>query len=209
MARTTKDKPIAVIEDGAVYILQAGTKVFVKTTDVCAATGVSNQWIGQMTSQGVINKTQTSHGAMYNLIESVKSFYEHSMSDSDALKAKKDELLLKKMKADVSIRQSKSVKEHLEANELLGKMHRSEDVAALTGDLIYEFRSALIALIGRLAVDLEGVTDRAERAAIIQKEVYKLMADVSQYKYDSKKYEERVRARQGKDASEADADEDF
>lgn len=213
----TKDKPIAVIENGAVYILQAGTKVFVKTADICATIGVTNQRIGQITAQGVINKTITPHGAMYNLIDTLKAYCENTLKrrgksdDSDLSSTEQAELRkceISKIKSESSIKAAKAVKEQLEARELLGAMHRSEDVAALTGDLIYEFRSALIALPGRLAVDVAGCSDIAECAAIIQKEVYKVMADLSQYKYDSKKYEERVRARQGKDASEGDTEED-
>ena len=32
-----------VVEDGAVYVLRAGTPVYVKTADICSATGNSNQ----------------------------------------------------------------------------------------------------------------------------------------------------------------------
>ena len=42
-----KKKPEAVIEDDAVYVLRTGTPIFVKTADICAMTGKSNQWIGQ------------------------------------------------------------------------------------------------------------------------------------------------------------------
>ncbi|MBQ2361997.1 MAG: hypothetical protein II287_00115, partial [Bacteroidaceae bacterium] len=38
--------------------------------------------------------------------------------------------------------------------ELEGKMHRSEDVEAVMTDLVYTIRSMLMALPGRLAVDV-------------------------------------------------------
>jgi len=95
----------------------------------------------------------------------------------------------------------------LNAKELQGKMHRSEDVAAVTEDLVYTIRSALLALVGRLSTDLVGITDQAELSAKIQDEVYAVMETLSTYKYDSKKYEERVRQRLRKDSLEADEDE--
>ena len=83
----------------------------------------------------------------------------------------------------------------MEVEELQGKRHRSEDVAAMTEDLIYTIRGALLALPGRLAVDTSTAKSPNEAAEIIRKEVHAVMQDLSEYRYDPKKYEERVRAR--------------
>jgi len=56
-----------VVEDGAIYVLQPGISVFVKTADMCSAIGVSNQWVGQLTSQGILSRTRTPHGSLYEL----------------------------------------------------------------------------------------------------------------------------------------------
>ena len=93
----------------------------------------------------------------------------------------------------------------LEAEELKGKMHRSEDVAAMTTDLIYAIRGAMMALPGRLAVDVASANSPAEAAEIIRREVNKAMRELSNYRYDPKKYEERVRERR---AWEADSGRD-
>ena len=74
-------------------------------------------------------------------------------------------------------------------------MHRSEDVAAMTEDLIYTIRGSLMALPGRLAADVVNVRTAAEAAVVIRTEVYKLMDELSQHRYDPQKYEERVRNR--------------
>ena len=200
------DKKTAVVENGAVYVLQAGTPIYVKTADVCAILGKSNQWVGQLTSQGTLNKSKTAHGALYNLSESL-SAYIKSIEDKSSDNPEQKEIELNKLKADVSLRTSKSIVAGLNAKELQGKMHRSEDVAAVTEDLVYTIRSALLALVGRLSTDLVGITDQAELSAKIQDEVYAVMETLSTYKYDSKKYEERVRQRLRKDSLEADEDE--
>ena len=200
------DKKTAVVENGAVYVLQAGTPIYVKTADVCAILGKSNQWVGQLTSQGTLNKSKTAHGALYNLSESL-SAYIKSIEDKSSDNPEQKEIELNKLKADVSLRTSKAIVAGLKAKELQGKMHRSEDVAAVTEDLVYTIRSALLALVGRLSTDLVGITDQAELSAKIQDEVYAVMETLSTYKYDSKKYEERVRQRLRKDSLEADEDE--
>lgn len=200
------DKKTAVVENGAVYVLQAGTPIYVKTADVCAILGKSNQWVGQLTSQGTLNKRKTAHGALYNLSESL-SAYIKSIEDKSSDNPEQKEIELNKLKADVSLRTSKAIVAGLNAKELQGKMHRSEDVAAVTEDLVYTIRSALLALVGRLSTDLVGITDQAELSAKIQDEVYAVMETLSTYKYDSKKYEERVRQRLRKDSLEADEDE--
>lgn len=200
------DKKTAVVENGAVYVLQAGTPIYVKTADVCAILDKSNQWVGQLTSQGTLNKSKTAHGALYNLSESL-SAYIKSIEDKSSDNPEQKEIELNKLKADVSLRTSKAIVAGLNAKELQGKMHRSEDVAAVTEDLVYTIRSALLALVGRLSTDLVGITDQAELSAKIQDEVYAVMETLSTYKYDSKKYEERVRQRLRKDSLEADEDE--
>lgn len=200
------DKKTAVVENGAVYVLQAGTPIYVKTADVCAILGKSNQWVGQLTSQGTLNKSKTAHGALYNLSESL-SAYIKSIEDKSSDNPEQKEIELNKLKADVSLRTSKAIVAGLNAKELQGKMHRSEDVAAVTEDLVYTIRSALLALVGRLSTDLVGITDQAQLSAKIQDEVYAVMETLSTYKYDSKKYEERVRQRLRKDSLEADEDE--
>lgn len=200
------DKKTAVVENGAVYVLQAGTPIYVKTADVCAILGKSNQWVGQLTSQGTLNKSKTAHGALYNLSESL-SAYIKSIEDKSSDNPEQKKIELNKLKADVSLRTSKAIVAGLNAKELQGKMHRSEDVAAVTEDLVYTIRSALLALVGRLSTDLVGITDQAELSAKIQDEVYAVMETLSTYKYDSKKYEERVRQRLRKDSLEADEDE--
>jgi len=81
---------------------------------------------------------------------------------------------------------------------------REEDI---TEDLVYTIRGALMALPGRLAVDVSACNTPAEASDVIRREVNKVMRELSRYHYDPKKYEERVRER--RNWSEHDADEDY
>lgn len=188
-------KPVAEIRDGAVYIMQPGTKVYLKTADVCAMSGKTKQWIGQLTAQGVLSKVQTARGSLYELHDTVESYLRNIEDRRDAVNEKEADLKKKQLAAEVSMKQSKALIAALDAKERQGKMHRSEDVAAMTEDLIYAIRGALLALPGRLAVDVLEAETAAEASEIIRKEVYQVMEELSGYEYDPAKYEERMRDR--------------
>ena len=107
------------------------------------------------------------------------------------------------------IKQAKAQIAELEVQELQGIMHRSEDVAALTEDLLYTIRDSLLALPGRLAVDVAATSTAAEAAEVIKREVYLVMKDLSNYSYDPEKYAERVRERMDwKAEHEGEADDE-
>lgn len=203
-------KQDVIVEDGAVYVLRAGIPVYIKTADICAMTGKSNQWIGQLVSQGVLSKRSTPHGAMFDATAAMRAYCD--MLESRA-KASEDKAATanekEKQEAEISIKKAKAIITVLEAKELQGKMHRSEDVAAMTEDLVYTIRGMLLALPGRLAVDVASASSPSEAAEIIRQEVYKVMEELSHYRYDAKKYEERVRERRSWDLIErASANDD-
>lgn len=190
------EKESVVYKNGAVYVLQTGTPIYVKTADICSITGKSNQWIGQLTSQGTIHKTKTAKGSMYELGSTLSAYCKmlekRADDDIDPEDAENEK---KRRKADAAIKSAKAVMLGLDVKEREGKMHRSEDVAAMTEDLIFNIRSNLLSLPGRLATEVSQLSDPAVISTVIQREVYSIMEELSNYKYDSKKYEERVRAR--------------
>lgn len=199
-------KPDAIVEEGAVYVLRAGMPIYVKTADICGMTGKSNQWIGQLVSQGTLNKKSTPHGTLFDLAVAMRS-YTAMLEDRANSEEKKSANATEKEKleAEASIKKARAIITVLEAKELQGKMHRSEDVADMTEDLIYAIRGMLLALPGRLAVDVVHTSTPAEAAEIIRNEVYKIMEELSHYEYDPKKYEERVRERKSWDVEGGDA----
>lgn len=186
-----------------IFSLQAGTPIFVKTADICAATGKTNQWIGQLTAQGVIHKTKTNHGSLYELFETMKAYCE--MLEERAKKEDEDvlEIELKRKKSEARLKESKATIAELEAKEFQGKMHRSEDVQAMTADLLYFVRGGLLALAGRCANKCAASSEPAEVQKIIEAEVFEIEKELSEYKYDRNRYNEMVRQRMKR---ELDAD---
>ena len=203
-----KEKQIAEIKNGAVYILQAGTPVYIKTADVCSIMGKSNQWVGQLTSKGTMFKKRTPFGTMYELAPNMRSYIEMLSTRAEDKDSKVLEAEQKKRDADAKLKTAKASIAMVQAKELLGKMHRSEDVMEITQDLIYTIRGALLALPGRVAVDVAAAQTAAEASEIIRKEVFKVMEELSGYQYNAAKYEERVRERLKMDMIEENDDGD-
>ena len=128
-----------------------------------------------------------------------------------ANKAKKEEVLSAKQekeKADAMYKTAKAKMAELELAELEGRMHRAEDIEAITSDFIYEIRGALMAVPGRLAIDAANAQTPVEASEVIKAEIYKVMEELSRYEYDPKKYEERVRERREWRSSEEEPDEE-
>ncbi|NLB37826.1 MAG: hypothetical protein GX810_01070 [Clostridiales bacterium] len=201
-AKTSKATPV----EGATYVLQAGKPIYVKTADLCAMTGKSNQWIGQLTAQGILNKEATEYGSLYDLRTNIKYYCDmlearSKKTDSEVVKVETD-----KSKAEMQLKQAKAAIAIMEANELKGKMHRSEDVLAITEDLVFAIRNMLVALPGRLAVEVSHAEDAAQAAIIIRTEVNKVMEELANYEYDPKRYEELVRKRQSWEALDDEED---
>ena len=113
-----------------------------------------------------------------------------------------------KLRAEADLKQHKAKIAEMQLNELEGRMHRSEDVEAMTNDLVYNVRSMVMALPGRLAMDVVQVSSAAEASALIRSECHKILEELASYKYDPEAYQRRVRDREGFGDSIADeADE--
>ena len=205
-----KNKHDVEVSADAVYLLRTGKTVYVKTADICAMTGKSNQWIGQLASQGMLNKRTTPHGSLYDLTETVRAYC--GILENRAKEAAGKAVISldkERLDAETSLKKSKAIKAELEANELTGKMHRSDDVADMTADLVYAIRGMLLALPGRLAIDAAASSDPVEVSALIRSEVYIIMGELAKHKYSPERYGERVRKRMNWDElmTEDDGDE--
>lgn len=186
----------SVIVDGKkVYVLSPGMNIYVKTADICTLLGASNQWIGQLTSQGSIHKTKTPHGNLYEIVTTGKEYCDFMESKRSRLDAEDEKLEKVKRKADATLKASKAKIAQAEAKELSGQMHRSEDVAAMTAELIYTIRGALMALPSRVAINAAALSDPAEVAEYMRGEVNQIAEEIAMFRYDPAKYEARVRER--------------
>ncbi len=172
------------------------TPGYCKVEDLANLFDTSRQWVNQLTRDGVLKRRDTPAGKRYNVVESTRAYIRYLREKAAGRdKSIPEDKELAKFEAEVRIKQAKARIAELEVSELEGKLHRSEDVAAMTEDLIYTIRGALLALPGRLAMDVIQEESAAAAADVIRAEIYKLMQELAQYRYDPQKYAERVRER--------------
>ena len=175
----------------------------VSTTDLAMILGLSVRRVQQMAQDGTIIAAQRGRFPLCDAVQRYINFLSKDNVSEEDLKVDKV-----RRTADASLRSTKAKIAQLELQELQGKMHSSDDVEAITSDMIFSIRGALIALPGRLAVDVVRVKTPAEAAELIRKEVHKIMRELSNYRYDPQKYEERVRERKDWETSGRDIDDD-
>ena len=164
--------------------------------------------VQQLAKEGVL-PAASQRPYKFDLLPTVKAYIRYlrdrangkEPKTADTVKAEAD-----KLRAEADLKQSKAKIAELQLKELEGKMHRSEDVEAMTNDLVYTARSMIMALPGRLAMDVVQAGSANEASALIRAECYKILNELAGYQYDPEAYRRRVRDREG--WSDALADEE-
>ena len=164
--------------------------------------------VQQLAKEGIL-PAASQRPYKFDLLPTVKAYIRYlrdrangkEAKTADTVKAEAD-----KLRAEADLKQSKAKIAELQLKELEGKMHRSEDVEALTNDLVYTARSMIMALPGRLAMDVVQAGSANEASALIRTECYKILDELAGYQYDPDAYRRRVRDREG--WSDALADEE-
>lgn len=109
-----------------------------------------------------------------------------------------------KLRADADISIYKAKQEEAKWKEMAGRLHRSEDVQAMTEDLIYTIRGAITALPGKLAMNVAAEDDPNVCSNIIKQEVILVLEGLSEYEYSKERYLARMKEREGREAEEED-----
>ena len=164
--------------------------------------------VQQLAKEGIL-PAASQRPYKFDLLPTVKAYIRYlrdrangkEAKTADTVKAEAD-----KLRAEADLKQSKAKIAELQLKELEGKMHRSDDVEALTNDLVYTARSMIMALPGRLAMDVVQAGSANEASALIRTECYKILDELAGYQYDPEAYRRRVRDREG--WSDALADEE-
>lgn len=166
------------------------------TDEISKLFGLTSRRVQQLAKEGIIPAT-TVNPYSFELEEAVKAYVEYLTNNgkkdrnSDVKKAEND-----KIKAEADLKKTKASIAKIQLRELEGKMHRSEDVEAVMIDIIYHIKNMILALPGRLAIDVINKT-AAEASELIKMECYKILEELSTYKYDPEEYQKRVREREG------------
>lgn len=167
-------------------------------TDVIAKLfGVTTRRIRQLTEDGIIKAEKVKGVNKYDLLPTIQAYIRYLSDKANGREQKNNEASEAKERAEADLKTSKAAIAKLQLDELKGRMHRSEDVAAMTSDLVYAIRGMIIALPGRLALDVANNNNAPECSEIIRKECYLILEELSHYEYDPEAYAKRVREREG------------
>lgn len=169
---------------------QITNETAITPAELAAVLGITSRRIHQLVEDGIIMRSARGRFNLADCVQKYAAFKSSTAADGEALR-----LNFAQHSAETQLKMSRAAISKPQADEMKSIMFRAEDVAAITEDLIYEIRDALVALPGRLAADVAAANTAAEASEVIRKEVHKVMRELSNYHYDPKKYEERVRAR--------------
>lgn len=166
--------------------------------------GVSVRRVEQLKAEGII-KGQ-GKPTKYDLLPTIQAYIKYLSDKANGREKKMTDAQLEtdKLEAEKRIKAAKAEMAEMELAELQGKLHRAEDVEAITTDHVLFLRSMLMAMPGKLAVDLAGDHTAAEQADVVRKEVYHILEQLAGYRYDPDEYKKRVKERQGWDHPERD-----
>lgn len=177
-------------------------ETIVNTKEMAMVIGVTTRRVQQMIQDGTLKTVEKGKLLLMDNVQRYITFVTGNQMTEEERKVEKArraaETKLKVAKADIAM---------LEANELKGKMHRAEDVEALTQDMCDTIRNVLLGLPGQIAVDVALCDSAEECSTIIRDAVYNVLTELSNYEYDPAKYEERVRNREKMDERPEDDDE--
>lgn len=170
--------------------LKIDAEAEVSTTELAAILGVTARRVQQMAQDGTIIPVRRGYFQLGDAVQRYINFL-----SKPQISEAEQKLETAKRQSEAQLKLSKAQLAKMEVEELKGKLHRSEDVAGFTEDLIYTIRGALLSLPGRLSVDVTAAQSPAEAAEIIRKEVHKVMRELAAYHYDPEKYAEKVNER--------------
>ena len=132
----------------------------------------------------------------YDLIPTVQSYIRFLRDRAERRAQGTPEEAAKQAEADLRYKRARAEKMELEIAELRGQMHRSEDVAALTSDMIAKIRGAIMALPGKVAIDCAEAKTATEASAVVKRAVDEFLNGTAGYKYNEADYRRLVRERE-------------
>lgn len=166
--------------------------------------GVTTRRVEQLKTEGIIEGN--GKPTKYEKWPTAKKYIKY-LSDKAYGREKKEaieDLERNKLDAEARIKKAKAEAAELDLKEMKGQLHRAEDVEAITTDSALFIRSMLMAMPGKLAVDCARCKTAAEVSEVIKHEVYHILENAADYRYDPEVYKKRVRERRGWDGDGRD-----
>ena len=182
-------------DDEAGYVnLDITEETTISTTTMAIVMGITARRVQQLIQDGTFKTAEK--GKLF-LIDNVHAYLDLITNREKTADEKKVDRV--RAQAEAKLKVAKAAMAELQAKELSGKMHRSEDVQIFTQELIETVKNALLSMPGRLAVEVSLCDTAEECSALIKDAVRDVLNELSEYDYDPEKYEALVRERNSMD----------
>lgn len=170
--------------------------------------GVSTRRVEQLKTEGII-KGQ-GKPTKYDLLPTIMAYIKYLSDKANGREKKQTDAKLEteKLDAEKRIKTAKAEMAELELKELKGELHRAADVEAITTDHVMMLRSMLMALPGKVAVDMAAIQTAPESAERMKQEVHSVLDRLAAYRYDPEEYKRRVRERNGWNERQGEDDDE-
>lgn len=184
-------------------------KNYQKADVIARLFGKTTRRIQQLTQDGILPTEQTPSGRRYDLLPTIKRYIQYL--EARAEKQQPESMTQKleaKLDAEIKYKKAKADKAKLELDELKGQMHRASDIEKLTNELVFSVRGMLLALPGRVAMDLAAINKPVEVSQYMARHVEALLDELAQHEYDPEVYKQLAREREGWQAEQNDDEND-
>lgn len=184
-------------------------KNYQKADVIARLFGKTVRRIQQLTQDGILPTEKTPNGRRYDLLPTIQRYIKYLEERAENKQPQSmTEKLEAKLDAEIKYKKAKADKARLELAELKGQMHRASDIEKLTNELVFSVRSMLLALPGRVAMDLAAIDNPVEVSQYMARHVEALLDELAQHEYDPEVYKQMAREREGWNAKENDDDEE-
>lgn len=184
-------------------------KNYQKADVIARLFGKTVRRIQQLTQDGILPTEQTPNGRRYDLLPTIQRYIKYLEDRAENKQPQSmTEKLEAKLDAEIKYKKAKADKARLELSELKGQMHRASDIEKLTNELVFSVRSMLLALPGRVAMDLASIDNPVEVSQYMARHVEALLDELAQHEYDPEVYKQMAREREGWNAKENDEDDE-
>ncbi len=187
---------------------EANPKNYQKADVIARLFGKTTRRIQQLTQDGILPTEETPSGRRYDILPTIKRYIKYLEERAEKQQPQSvTDKLEKKLDAEIKYKQAKADKAKLELDELKGTMHRAADIEKLTNELVFAVRSMLLALPGRVAMDLAAIDTAPEVSQYMSRHISLLLDELATHEYNPDLYKQLVREREGWQADNDDDDE--
>lgn len=156
---------------------------------------LSDERVRQMTEEGYLVCEKDGRKNKYDLIPTVNTYIEYWKAKAKMIEQNMSDEQ-RKIKADADWKEAKAAIEGMKRDELKGSLHSSDDVFAVTQDMVMNIRAELLAIPGMCAVDCANAKTPAEASGIIRDAINNILNGLTEYEYNPEKYKKLVRERE-------------